>query len=144
MHHTIRSIYIIEKYKISVLFVEGVTKIWDLEPWFSKYPKFNDLKNDKTLFEKVKVDVGGYGIIWNDDLDMDCNTIYDEGQLVHSIFDGLISLSEASKLWNLNESTLRKAIAYGKLIPGVDACKFSNQWLITKEAMFREYGEMRN
>ena len=27
-------------------------------------------------------------------------------------------------LWCLNESTLRKAISYGKLIEGVDGCKF--------------------
>ena len=30
-------------------------------------------------------------------------------------FDGLLSFSEATSLWGLNESTLRKAIVYGKL-----------------------------
>ena len=144
MHHTIRSIYPIDKYHISVQFVEGVTKIWDLSPWFKKYPKFNKFKDNPDLFYKVKVDVGGFGIIWNDELDMDCNTIYDEGVLTKSQFDGLISLSEASKMWNLNESTLRKAISYGKLVAGVDACKFSTQWIISMEAMYREYGEARN
>lgn len=44
-------------------------------------------------------------------------------------------------LWNLNESTLRKAITYGKLVNGVDVCKFGKQWVISIAAMKREYGE---
>lgn len=30
--------------------------------------------------------------------------------------------SDVIQLWGLNESTLRKAIAYDKLVNGVDAC----------------------
>ena len=44
------------------------------------------------------------------------------------------------KSGGLNESTLRKAIAYGKLINGQDVCKFGKQWVISSEAMNREYG----
>ena len=40
----------------------------------------------------------------------------------------------------LNKSTLRKAISYGKLINGVDVCKFGASWVVTMEAMMREYG----
>ncbi len=39
-------------------------------------------------------------------------------------FDGLISFSDASELWGLSESHLRKAVAYGKIVPGVDARKY--------------------
>ena len=41
----------------------------------------------------------------------------------------------------LNESTLRKAISYGKLINGVDVCKYGKQWVVSIKAMKREYGE---
>ena len=34
-----------------------------------------------------------------------------------------------------------KAISYGKLVNGVDACKYGKQWVISEEAMRREYGE---
>ena len=40
----------------------------------------------------------------------------------------------------LNESTLRKAIAYGKLINRRDVCKFGKQWIVCYESMLREYG----
>ena len=62
------------------------------------------------------------------------------GQTIQTPFDGLIAFSDATQLWGLNESTLRKAIAYGKLINGMDVCKFGKQWVISKAAMEREYG----
>ena len=50
-------------------------------------------------------------------------------------FDGLLSFKEATDLWGLNESTLRKAVTYGKLKENIDV-------IITQEAMEREYGPM--
>lgn len=55
-------------------------------------------------------------------------------------FNGLIGSQEACKLWGLNESTLRKAVVYGKLVPDVDIKKFGRQWVVTLAAMEREYG----
>ena len=51
-----------------------------------------------------------------------------------------MALSDATELWGLNESTLRKAISYGKLVNGVDVCKFGKQWVVSVNAMNREYG----
>ena len=34
-----------------------------------------------------------------------------------------------------------KAIAYGKLVNGVDACKYGKQWVISTEALKQEYGQ---
>lgn len=56
-------------------------------------------------------------------------------------FKGLMSFKEATDLWGLNESTLRKAVSYGKLIEDVDVKKFGKQWVITIGAMEREYGK---
>ena len=56
-------------------------------------------------------------------------------------FDGLLSFFDATSIWGLNESTLRKAINYGKLKPGIDALKFGKQWVVTRDAMIREYGQ---
>lgn len=56
-------------------------------------------------------------------------------------FDGLMAFSDSTALWGLNEITLRKAILYGKLINGVDVCKFGKQWIVSVDAMQREYGK---
>ena len=93
------------------------------------------------LFGSVVVDQGGYGIIWNDDIDISCDELWANGEEITTPFDGLMAFSDATFLWNLNESTLRKAIAYGKLVNGVDVCKFGKQWVVSMAAMIREYGE---
>ena len=84
--------------------------------------------------------MGGYGIIWNDDLDLSCDELWEHGIQIETPFDGLMAFSDATELWGLNESTLRKAVTYGKLVNGVDVCKFGKQWVISIDAMKREYG----
>ncbi|MBR4776034.1 MAG: DUF2442 domain-containing protein [Lachnospiraceae bacterium] len=140
MFHKIKSVTPMANYILSVQFSEGVTKNYDMKPLFTKYPMFAPLKNSPELFYAATVDVGGYGVVWNDDIDIACDELYFNGKTVQTPFDGLIAFSDATSLWGLNESTLRKAIAYGKLINGQDVCKFGKQWVISSEAMKREYG----
>ncbi len=73
---------------------------------------------------------------------MSCDELWENGTTIVTPFDGLMALSDATTLWGLNESTLRKAIAYGKLVNGVDVCKFGKQWIISIDAMQREYGDV--
>ena len=40
------------------------------------------LSNVKGLFEQVQVDSGGYGISWNDDIDLSCNELWENGTVV--------------------------------------------------------------
>lgn len=56
-------------------------------------------------------------------------------------FDGLLSFKEATDIWGLNESTLRKAVQYGKFLVGMDVKKFGKQWIVTTDAMERVYGK---
>lgn len=58
-------------------------------------------------------------------------------------FEGLYSFAEATELWGLKDSTLRKAVATGKLVKDEDCKKFGSVWIITKEAMEREYGKLK-
>ena len=99
------------------------------------------LQTHPELYANVVVDVGGYGIIWKDDLDLSCDELYANGEAVQTPFDGLMAFGDATLLWGLDENTLCKAIAYGKLVNGVDACKYGKQWVISTEAMKREYGQ---
>ncbi len=141
MFHKIKSVTPLADHVLSIQFSEGVTKRYDVKPLFDKYTMFLPLKEDPALYSSVEVDVGGYGIIWNDDIDIACDELFYNGETIQTPFDGLIAFSDATQLWGLNESTLRKAIAYGKLINGIDVCKFGKQWVISSDAMKREYGE---
>ena len=142
MFHKIKNISPLPEYRLSVQFAEGCTKIYDMKPLFERIPFFAELK-DPHLFSDVTVDIGGHGIVWNDDLDLACDELWENGVEVETPFDGLMAFSDATELWALNESTLRKAISYGKLVEGVDVCKFGKQWVVSMNAMRREYGEPR-
>ena len=140
MFHKIKNVTALPDFRRSVRFCEGVTKLYDVTPLFTKWEMFSVLKDKPEVFATVEVDVGGYGVIWADDLDISCDELWENGVAVETPFDGLMAFSDATELWGLNESTLRKAIAYGKLINGVDVCKFGKQWIVSMDAMRREYG----
>lgn len=55
------------------------------------------------------------------------------------VWNNLLSLKEASELYNREESTLRRAIENGLLQEGVDCKKFGKQWVILKSSMDRIY-----
>jgi len=141
MFHKIKNVSPLPDYRLSIQFSEGCTKIYDVKPLFKQIPSFETLK-ESLIFSDVTVDVGGYGVVWNDGLDLSCDELWENGTVTETPFDGLMSLNDATTLWSLNESTLRKAISYGKLVEGVDVCKFGKQWVVSAEAMKREYGDL--
>lgn len=141
MFHRVKAVNALPGYRLSVQFAEGLTKIYDVKLLFDKREAFRGLKEYPGLFSRVQVDTGGYGVIWNDDMDLSCDELYANGETVKTPFDGLMAFTDATKLWGLNESTLRKAVAYGKLVNGVDAVKYGKQWVVCEEAMRREYGK---
>lgn len=79
MFHKIKAVNALPNYELSVQFAEGVTKIYDVKPLFEKWPAFEVFKTSDTLFSQVKVDAGGYGVIWNDDLDLSCDELFKYG-----------------------------------------------------------------
>lgn len=141
MFHKVSSVSPLQDYKLSVHFWNGVTKIYDVKPLFKKWAVFNGLKDPNGDFEGVKVDQGGYGVIWNDKIDLSCEELWENGKEIKTKFDNILSFSDASIIWKLNESTLRKAVSYGKFAQGIDVCKYGKQWLVSMDAMRREYGE---
>lgn len=138
--HKVKDVSALSNLRLSVQFVNGTTKIYDVAPLICRFPAFGTLE-DEALFGDVIVDQGGYGIVWNDNLDLSCDELWENGTEVSTPFDGLISFSDASELWGLSESTLRKAVSYGKIVPGVDARKYGKQWVVNCDVMLREYGD---
>ena len=141
MFHKVKAVHALPDYRLTVPVAEGVPKPYDGKPLFAKWAPFKALEHAPELFSGVEVDVGGYGIVWNDELDLSCDELFANGKTVKTPFDGLMAFTDATELWGLNESTLRKAIAYGKLVSGVDACKYGKQWVVSVDAMRREYGQ---
>ena len=64
--------------KLSVIFENGVEKIYDCARLLCRQ-QFNQLTN-LAFFRAVRVDPGGYGISWNDDIDLSEYELWTNGK----------------------------------------------------------------
>jgi len=64
----IQSVRPLEGKRLLVLFANGVEKVYDCNQLLHLEP-FQILENE-AFFKSVKVDQGGYGISWNDNVDL--------------------------------------------------------------------------
>ncbi|OPJ58456.1 DUF2442 domain-containing protein [Clostridium oryzae] len=67
-----------QEYSLIVCFSNGITKKVSLLKKLDE-SVYENLK-DKILFEQVQVDPGGYGISWNDDIDMSEYELWNIGE----------------------------------------------------------------
>lgn len=140
MFHKLSSVSPLPGYRLLLHFSDGSARQYDLSPLIASHPAFAPLRTVPGLFDQVVVDPGGYGVSWNDDIDLDGEELWQNSHPTQTPFSGLLSFFDATSIWHLNESTLRKAISYGKLKPGLDVMKFGKQWVVTYDSMLREYG----
>jgi DNA-binding XRE family transcriptional regulator len=83
MFHKAIELRFLEGTALEVMFQTGEIKRYDMRVLFPKYPQLAALE-DRDLFLSVKL-MGPYGIIWNDDLDIETETIYKDGVTVKTV-----------------------------------------------------------
>jgi len=69
----------LKNYRLMVTFECGGVKKYDIKPLFTKWPVFCALRDEPKLFGLVEIAPGGYGICWNDELDLSCDELWDNG-----------------------------------------------------------------
>jgi hypothetical protein len=69
-----------QQYTLIVLFDNGIVKEIDFKEKL-KDDFYNDLKN-KILFEQAQVDSGGYGVSWNEDIDISEYELWNIGKIM--------------------------------------------------------------
>lgn len=72
----------LEDYRLLVTFRNGVTKIYDGSALLV-LPAFFLLR-DQAFFRAVQVDRDGYGIFWNDEIDLSESELWLNGQMVEA------------------------------------------------------------
>ena len=109
MFHKIYGVKSLPDMILLVWFAEGEAKQYDVKPLITKWKPFSALC-DEQLFRLVKIDAGGYGISWNDDIDLACNEIWENGvsvDLVKMQRDRLIEhLSEVRRQAGMSQKQL--------------------------------------
>ena len=79
MTHRIVSVKPMADSTLLVRFQNCVEKTYDMRTLYPVFPQFKVFETDIDLFNQVQVDTGGYGISWNDDLDLDAEDIWNDG-----------------------------------------------------------------
>lgn len=79
MTHRIEKIKTTNDKKLIAVFQSGEEVIYDVEILYPTIPQFRIFESNDCLFHQVKVDTGGYGIYWNDALDLSSEEIWDKG-----------------------------------------------------------------
>lgn len=133
--------YLVEVHKTYVEFTEAVCKTKEeaiekarmyWERWFD-----SDMKN-------ITLEIRYADEVW-DDVDEEYYPDFQNYDTVewklNDKFYGLLSFTDATEKWGLADSTLRKAVADGRLKEGIDVQKFGRDWVVTEEAMKSLYGE---
>ena len=81
MFYKVKFVKPLENYILQITFQNNVIKYYDVSKLFNKWHVFNNLLTVSGLFEQVKVDSDGYGISWNDELDLSCNELWENGYI---------------------------------------------------------------
>lgn len=98
MMHKIKSVRTKDNLIIVAAFFDGTIKEYDVKTLFNTFPQLKELENNPELFHHIQVDVGGYGISWNDELDLDAEAIWEDGVETDNKQDVDIVISLAENL----------------------------------------------
>ena len=99
---------------IDVYFLDGKVKRYDVLSLTKLLPQYNALK-DRKLFNQAYILAGGT-IVWNDDLDIDLQWVYDEGIDVSNEYDDInivllgYKIKQKRESLNLSQYQLAKKI----------------------------------
>lgn len=129
--HKIKSVKPKNSFVILAIFQNGIEKTYDMKKMFEIFPQFQAFETITGLFEQVKVDVGGYGVFWNDELDLDAEEIWENGietgirheiTVYEMLAENLLSaraqkgmtqkeLSEATKIYQADISKIERGVS---------------------------------
>lgn len=82
MHYLALRVKFLEDVTLEMLFQDGKVIRYDMSQMFEKYPQLEELRNNRQLFESGHLDLTGFAVIWNDELDFDATSIYEDGVVV--------------------------------------------------------------
>lgn len=89
MFHQIFNIATTEKHTMIAHFTDGEFRVVNIKQLADEFHQFQTLIANQELFKKAQVDVGGYGIVWDDELDLSADYVYEHGAPIPPVLDML-------------------------------------------------------
>ena len=97
MFHKLNQIKALPGYRLWAKFLDGREVIYDVSKLTAVNSVFGDLVRNPELFSQVRIDPGGYGISRNDDLDLEAEELWKNGDEVKPPFE-LASVSDVARV----------------------------------------------
>lgn len=82
MYNRLTSISFEENLIIMAKFNDGKIVSYNIRQLYDQFPIFKELENDPLLFNNGIIAPGGCGIIFNDEIDIACEELYENGTLI--------------------------------------------------------------
>ena len=83
----IRTVKPLSIFVLEILFENGEIRKYDMKTLIEKYPAMKPLKESLELFNQVHVDLKGFGLIWNENIDLSAWGLYEKQLQFDSLFD---------------------------------------------------------
>lgn len=111
--------------QLLVFFNDGVIKKCVLQPLLEKGQRFLPILKNKMLFDQVKIQTGGYGVTWGENLTLSDETLYMFGEAVPLTFDDfkhfishcIVNTAEAAELLGCSRQNIDDLVCRNKLHP---------------------------
>lgn len=82
MNGVILKVKPLDGFILEVVFTGGEIRHYGCRHLIDRYPVFNAMVQDPEIFRHPQIVSGGYGVIWNDDLDVASEEIWENGKVV--------------------------------------------------------------
>ena len=82
MYNRLTSISFEENLIIIAKFNDGKIVSYNVKQLYKRFPIFNELESNSLLFNNGKIAPGGCGVIFNDEIDIACEELYENGTLI--------------------------------------------------------------
>lgn len=108
-----------------VFFRDGTIRKCDLNAYFNEHKNFSILLRQPSYFSHVKIQVGGYGIEWDENLSISDSVLYRMGKIIPlstSDFiafatERVINAAEAAQILNCSRQYINELVKSDKLHP---------------------------
>jgi hypothetical protein len=77
--HLLTSILLLPNLRLQAFFTNGDMRLYDVAPLQARWPVFQSLSAIPGLFALARIDCGGHGVVWNDEIDLDSEEIWHNG-----------------------------------------------------------------
>lgn len=121
----VEDVLVLQDMHLLIFFRDGKIRKCSLREFFEKNKKFRPLLMYPSFFEEVKVQPGGYGICWNEELAISDRELYQMGDEIplsaedfyRYVEKNLINSAEAANILGCSRQNIEKLIDRGKLHP---------------------------